>query len=151
MNRGTRGNLGQRQSVARFRLGVGTAVNLVPHFHSFSGDDVALLIVLVFHESNTGGAHGIVLNGDHGTFYRSVGTVLVAGETPTEIHVANLLLRAATDAPHGDVTITVAATGLLLDLNQCLFRLSLGDLLKGGALYVALRGGHGFIGTDGHL
>ena len=151
MNRSPRRDFGQRQGVTGFRFGVWAAVNFLAHLHAFGGNDVTLLVILVLHEGNAGRTHGIVFNGDHGAFHRSVGTVFVAGETPPEIHIPDLLLGATTDASHGDVTITVATAGLLLNLNQSLLGLGFGDLLECSALNVALRGGHGFIGTDGHL
>ena len=112
----------QRKRVANFRGSSRTAGNFQTNLDADGRNDVALFAVRILEQSETGGAHRIILNGG----YRRLDSMLVA----LEVDDTNFLLVTAANAAGGDPSVSVASAGFLANLNQRLLRLCLGNIAE---------------------
>ena len=122
MNRKADGNGFERQRIPDFGRGRGAAGDGGAHLDANRGDDVTLFAVLVFQQRQARRTHRIVFNRRHRCFH----AMLLA----FEIHEADFLFMAATEAARGHATIVVATTGFLPRDDQPLFRLRLRNVAK---------------------
>ena len=106
------------------------------------GEDVSLLAIRVLDEGDAGGAVRIVLDADDRGGDVALGAL--------EVDLAVLLLVAAADVAGGDAAVVIAAAGALLDLEQALLGLALGDFLKRRKRLEAVRRSEGTKGFESH-
>src|SRR5438034_4556151 len=123
VNRQTDRNIFERKTIAGFRWGSRSAYDFCANRQAIGSNDVTFLSVFIFQQSEASGPARIIF--DRGDF--SFHPMLVA----FEIDQPNFLLVSAADSAAGNATVAVAPTGFLANLDEVLFRFTLGNLVKG--------------------
>src|SRR5205807_8316869 len=114
-----------------FRRSGRSAEKLSADGQAIGSDDVALFSIFIFQQRQTSGPARIIFDRRDFGFH----AVFVA----LEIDQPNFLLVSAANSAAGDSAIAIAAAGFLANLDQILFRLRLGNLVKGRNRDVARR------------
>src|SRR5688572_24527066 len=121
MNRDTDRNVLQRKRIAQIGRSSRTTVQSSAYLQADRRDDITLLAIFIFQQSQTRGANRIILNrGD---------LRLDAVPVPAEINCADFLLVALATTATRHATIMIASTRFLAGVNQALLRLGLRDLV----------------------
>src|SRR5688500_1685693 len=121
MNRYTDRNVLQRKRIAQIGRSSRTTVQSSAYLQANRRDDITLLAIFIFQQSQTRSANRIVLNRRDLCFDSM--------PVPAEIYRADFLLVAlpATAARHA--TVMIASTRFFAGVNQALLRLGLRDLV----------------------
>ena len=142
MDHGTQGDVSDGQAVAGLNVGALAGLDVIANLQAVGGQDVALLAVLILHQSNESGAVGIVFDGlDFGGH---------ANLVTLEIDDTVLNLVTAAMMTDGDTAIAVAASGLLQRLQQALLRLDLAQTTIIDNRHVTTGGSRGLKALDRH-
>ena len=124
-------NIGDRQSVSGFDVGIRAGVDHVAVFEPDRSDNVALIAVLILQQRDIGRPVGVVLNTDDGRR---------RGVQAFEINDSVLLLVAAAPVANRDFAVAVASGVLLFYNGKRLFGGVLGYLLEGRNVMFLLAG-----------